>query len=115
MEAKELRIGNVIFSKETQEIQKIVGITLENPFIDAITFDYTNYDEIEPVPLTEDWLLKAGFDHREFSFDKGSFYLMKRTGKSEYLYQAHTNRFQVKYVHQLQNLYFAVTENELFD
>ena len=113
IQANELRIGNYIFSKETQETQIITGLTDENPFINAITFDYTNYDEIEPIPLTEEWLLKFGFEHREFSFDKGTFFLMKRTGKPEYLYQAHTKRFQVKSVHQLQNLYFDLTGAEL--
>lgn len=68
--------------------------------------------ENRPIPLTEEWLLKFGFYDRKFYLDKGFFFLTKG-GEKEYLYQAHTKRFQVKYVHQLQTLYFALTGEEL--
>lgn len=117
MEANELRIGNLAYNlangnKELCTVNSItelgIGYDSESREGNCII------NNIEPIPLTEEWLLNFGFGHREFSFDKGSFYLTKRTGKKdEYLYQAHTNRFQVKHVHQLQNLYFALTGEEL--
>ena len=113
----QVRIGNFVDFKG--EIETVYAI--RNSGVDFYRGKTKNgvimqsyvWEAIRPIPLTEEWLLKFGFYHREFSFDKGSFYLIKRVGKKEYLYQAHTKRFQVKYVHQLQNLYFALTQREL--
>ena len=123
MKSQELRIGNYVFSKETQKHQMIVGVTLENPFIDAITFDYTTYNEIEPIPLTEQWLIDFGLSGRlgevsdtyhiginpvthDWLFDivwiHGTDYPFYRNGQ-----------FMIKHVHQIQNLYFAITGQEL--
>lgn len=125
MNANELRIGNFVnVPRADQSPFRIDAFeSLSNKFI-KVAMIHPEYGEnfhpltwygndLNPIPLTEEWLLRFGFEHREFSFDKGSFFLSKRTGKNEYLYQAHTNRFQVKYVHQLQNLYFAVKGTEL--
>lgn len=115
MTANELRIGNYVFSLETQNHQRITGLLEEQPFFDAITFDYPNYDEIESIPLTEEWLLKFGFE------SIGSFY---RIGNSRFVEViVHDSGIDVcnhsvslphiKSVHQLQNLYFALTGTEL--
>jgi len=80
MTPQEIRIGNYIFSKETQEPQKITGIDLESPYIDAITFDYLEYQDIEPISLTEEWLAKLP---KKFTYPKW-----------------------IKYVHTLQNWYW---------
>ncbi len=119
MNAKELRTGNLV--QTTQGVFKVTKIS-ENeidicPFLTNEPFTIF-INTARPITLTEECLIRFGFYEREFYFDKGSFYLTKnlltkRTGKKEYLYQAHTKRFQVKYVHQLQNLYFALTGEEL--
>lgn len=111
----ELRIGNYVYSLETNDVQKITGITEEIPFIDTITFDYPSYEEIEPIPLTEEWLLKLGFELT------GSFYRIKNSRFVEVI--LHDNGIDVcnhtvclthiKYVHQLQNLYLCLTGAEL--
>jgi hypothetical protein len=72
------------------------------------------YDEIKPIELTEEWLLKFGFKQTFISkihltFDKGSFHLLKRVNHIQIWYE----NIDVKYVHQLQNLYFALTNQEL--
>ena len=104
IKANELRIGNLY--NHNGEIREVTPSTIEEVWNSERSW-------VKPIQLTEEWLLKFSFEHREFSFDKGSFFLSKRKGKNEYLYQAHTNRFQVKYVHQLQNLYFSLTGREL--
>lgn len=107
MKATDLRIGNLV----QDEDGVIIEINLKH--FARIESKELSLDDIYGIPLTEEWLLKFGFENREFTFDKTPFFLTKRTAKKEYLYQAHTDRFQVKYVHQLQNLYFAVREDEL--
>lgn len=70
--------------------------------------------DIQPIPLTEEWLIKFGFDPCYFA-DGGklSFY---RINDSNFLLPDFTLVWfgtKIKYVHQLQNLYFALTGEEL--
>jgi hypothetical protein len=122
MKASELRIGNYVFCLETNSVQRITGLTSEMPFIDAITFDYRNYDEIEPIPLNEEWLIKLGFQtfHKnDWSVGgENSNELIHAITITTY-YKTPICRVRGKdvpfiyYVHQLQNLYFALTLKEL--
>jgi len=115
MKASELRLGNLIFSKETQENETMTTISDEYITFNSITFDYPVIEEIKPVPLTEEWLLKFGFKQ------KGSFYRIKDSRFVEVI--IHDKGIDVcnhsiclphiNHVHQLQNLYFALTNEEL--
>jgi hypothetical protein len=131
MKANELRIGNWVFDDENipMQIAKIESeIYTRWNFNDcSIVLEHkaTYYEsEIFPIPITEEILLKCGFedgvvnifenenfktsiwyhDGWHFQFDEKEWY-----GKSSvYLYPA-----PIDYVHQLQNLYFALTGEEL--
>ncbi len=79
----------------------------------------------QPIPLTEDLLLKCGFKHDQFGdfglcLDDDNFALWIVADKSLYgswraclIYKGNyiTNNFGS--LHQLQNLYFAITGREL--
>jgi len=75
------------------------------------------WEAIKPIPLTEEWLLKFGFDK-----DVDDFYLDINTvlfvsyNDDEFVHLK-SNHLEtiasIKYVHQLQNLYFALTGSEL--
>ena len=77
---------------------------------DAIAF--------EPIPLTEEWLLKFGFvnggksdfDKKKLSIHLPSFYY---TNGRTFYNSWRIMDYSVKSVHQLQNLYFALTGEEL--
>lgn len=65
----------------------------------------------EPIPLTEEWLLKLGFNKEE------CFYILKGVCLEDeydgrYRLDGQSDCF-IKHVHQLQNLYFALTSVEL--
>ena len=70
---------------------------------------------INPIPLTEEWLIKFGFDYR---FTKGKFNIITK-GKLGYENgRTYFNSWvilekQPDYVHELQNLYYALTKEEL--
>lgn len=115
MKPNELRIGNYIFSKETNSIQKITGLTDENPFIDAVTFDYTTYDEIEGIELTEDILYKLGFvkDGIWFNFSFGFYGIGISKDPSGFHFSYYDGFIPIKFVHELQNLIFSLSNEEL--
>jgi hypothetical protein len=80
---------------------------------------------IEPIPLTVEWLMKFGFnkviDHwigfesYHYENKNGWIYLIEEGFEIELniLKERHNLGRTYKYVHQLQNLYFALTGEEL--
>jgi hypothetical protein len=115
MKSRELRIGNY-FKTDTgsETIIQASGIAaIENGFLKA-----------EAIPLTEEWLLKFGFqekDRRQNRFIKNDDFELEFQGdKVAYCVWGgedapHLTQFfgHCKHVHQLQNLYFALTGEEL--
>lgn len=107
IQANELRIGN------------LVNMTCDNASFNARIYvgDFMDinmgYKLVDPIPLTEEWLLKFGFIESETCFKKG--FLMFRFYESGLFIPniGSVEMKEVKYVHQLQNLYFALTGSEL--
>jgi len=126
MKATELRIGNWCKIAKSP-FKEEVG---EYP-IEAITIHYFESGEdliLEPIPLTEEWLLKFGFekvkddpsycDDGEFTINHKRFTVFKKeliTHNSIHGWFINGIQFDLnlKYVHQLQNLYFTLTGEEL--
>ena len=111
MKANELRIGNWIYSKTySKEIQMKSFFGLCN--VEA------SPDLFKPIPLTEEWLLKFGFERMKF-FGTNINYLLKEPiciSTSDMVVEWNKPNFiikQIKYIHEIQNLYFALTGKEL--
>ena len=116
MKANELRIGNLV--KDSFGVIEI-SITGESYFEKTIyDFGKIEFASIyEPIPLTEEWLLKFGFEKKKGYYDRYYYSIdgmdiridadMFETEVGECLYKT------IKYVHQLQNLYFAINDEEL--
>lgn len=111
MEAKELMVGNLVFNQMNQVIT--VGW-------EQIKFA----EDFKPIPLTEEWLLKLGFkkytENKFFiGFNYGAYSVNKVGDAFDHWYLNHefdgTKRIchNTRFIHQLQNLYFALTGNEL--
>lgn len=71
----------------------------------------------EPIPLTEEILFKCGFEKTIVNtmikaWLNFSFYLTIRDD-GELFYEWNGGNIQVKYLHQLQNLYFSLVGKEL--
>jgi len=74
--------------------------------------------DIDPIPLTEEWLLKFGFENLsltpKFDGSKCNFTFYWEVDEIV-LRENYEDIFitRISYVHQLQNLYFALTGEEL--
>lgn len=93
---------------------------LGNDFLTDENFDsFVEYkqgvispEEANPIPLTEEWLLKFGFGKENgypYKFPNGV--LKIRNGV--YFFKHNDIEIDLHFVHQLQNLYFALTGKEL--
>ena len=137
MKAQELRIGNLVtIDKLMQEslhdscevIMKedyipVVSVAKDecNLLIDGDEFDF-DIKDILPIPLTEEWLTKFGF-LKNYSNSYTSYKLSSRGFTIEYEFRNGENvinaamlecvGLDIDYVHQLQNLFFALTGEEL--
>ena len=105
----ELMIGNYLeyFQPHDEEWQ------LER--VDAYQNILSDIDGSElwrPIPLTEEWLLKVGFEKTPFGYYKlGSFYIDLHS--NTYRLNREWVNINFQYVHSLQNLYFALTNTSL--
>ncbi len=95
MKANELRIGNYVYDN-LGGVLKIKGISLDSTL-----------SHIKPIPLTEEWLFK--FRLMSIKTELGFW----NNGDAIYFSYGFEKSIELKYVHQLQNLYFALTGEEL--
>ena len=113
----ELRIGNYVNYLDGHVT--LTSVTEEFPCINQITLDYLEYDEIEPIPLTEEWLKRLGFKKTKESKDVEWYSLnsfdisIHEEDNNVYIVFQHLVLKHITKVHQLQNLYFALTNEEL--
>jgi hypothetical protein len=112
MKAEELRIGN--------------WVAINDNIYQVDVIDYNQVIEIErgivelkyvqPIPLTEEWLLRFGsvIDREDDSYVfKSGFYISVNDKSEAILFFGGNELCEFNYVHQLQNLYYALTGEEL--
>lgn len=112
MNVIELRLGNLILDRG-------IVTDLKPSQLNNILLGYVDY---EPVIISEEYLIKLGFFKGKDDY-LGSGFVFRKNNVSIYqnddnlfsLYNYNERRVYLKYVHQLQNLYFALTgENLIF-
>ena len=116
MKATELRIGNwVEWNYEESSDGNAYPVEYGYELDDIMT----NPNIVKPIPLTEEWLERFGFKFDGYcSFWKSDIELTKDVGDNHYsVFNVHGNSLHrdgiIQYVHTLQNLYFALTGEEL--
>lgn len=127
MKAQELRIGNLI--EYANKICFVRGIVEMKIFLEETdgykSIHDSRIDSVNPIPLTEEWLVKFGWSYYngktsgnltkdfggkiDFDFIDGEM-MLKSHYEDQYKYR-HVRH--IEFVHQLQNLYFALTGKEL--
>jgi hypothetical protein len=135
MKANELRIGNLVNINEETRIDNTNELPLINPLfkIERIDEDgeiiiyseinnlhiHCDLESIQPITLIEEWLLKFGFELSP----NGKYHILAGKILIDYdvnnkwvdlVKRVNFNTFiHIEYVHQIQNLYFALTGEEL--
>ena len=103
----ELRLGNLFILRG-----KIVEFD-DNLMHSVI---YGGLEGSEPIPLTEECLLKFGFEkfvEHTPSFGHDDIYRKRYIDINGRYNQYHFRNILIESVHELQNLYFALTKEEL--
>jgi len=107
MKNTEIRIGNYVYRND------ILVTVDEQTFWDM----KNNPEQYKPVPITEDWLEKLGFAVHwrkkqgvlQTYFKNGNRFHVTNSGNIVYGFKSK----MLFGVHELQNLYFALTNQEL--
>lgn len=131
MKAQELRIGNLLMFNDKP-------IAINAGFIHDLDYSLKNperedancFTDLSPIELTEEWMIKFGFMCKRpnnFTLEFGikikpwNYLSLEESTTKWYCDINYTYKDEhscitlpdVKYVHQLQNLYFALTGKEL--
>ncbi len=127
MKATELRIGNYVNFKDRKDILycEVNEISLAGGTHIIRHFKEYGYEDdqpeiiedLTPIPLTEDWLLKFEHESRSdgfYSKEDGSFRIRLFKHNNIFKYAlSNWVTISLEYVHTYQNLYFALTGKEL--
>jgi hypothetical protein len=121
IEANEIRKGVHVQSVISNFKIVVTGFVGDRVFYDGEPVSGVRpIDEIEGIPLTEEWLLRAGFSQSGLYWVKDQVYIHDTyslcTKYNEYAlfcYKYNYAERLIVYVHQLQNLYHALTGQEL--
>ncbi len=100
IKASELRIGNwIVFDGKILRATSNIIHSLDEEWFQA-----------EPIPLTYEILEKCGFECLCSKWKNGHIELLVNLNGYDFFYGGFT---KLEYLHQLQNLYFALTTEEL--
>ena len=111
MEVRELRIGNLV--KAVHKKSDILNsyIVIEGKHIYDLENGKSEFD-FYGIPITEEWLLKFGFT-QSLAFKSVYFIgtFLSITLGNKIMFEINDQIIsEIKYIHQLQNLYFALTQ-----
>jgi len=133
METSSLRLGNMLYYNlfSDNEVVYIRGISKNCIWLnDNGEAGPISIEHFDSILLTEEWLLKFGFvdidkgdnDYITYTDSNHDYYLQIDVRRKDGKYSILDNSFDdlrdfalvdIMYVHQLQNLYFALTGKEL--
>lgn len=115
MRIEDLRIGN--FVKSGVNVTAITKLVLRPELVGTLESEIS-LRNVQPISLSSDWFLKLGFENR------GDYFLLNGIKILEFNKHFQSGMWMfdfgvkgkvaiIKYVHQLQNLYFTLTGEEL--
>jgi hypothetical protein len=97
MDAKELRVGNYVIHHHNIGMDLFAQIECGN--------DIDMYKDFSPIPLNEEW--KEKLKNTPLFMDKIGFVIFKNGYTYSFIWEDYP------FLHQLQNLYFTISGEEL--
>lgn len=118
IDKNELRIGTHFESVKFGTPVMVTAEDISELVLRSDGADINHYiDEMfRPIVLTEDWLIKYGFDYRDGWIDdyyNGRISLCNNPFEEGWAVENINPNFKIQYVHQLETLYFALTGKEM--
>jgi hypothetical protein len=125
MKASELRLNNIIGWHDGNKndflavrVKGVLDMFITSEVNGTLQHKHENYQSWIPIPLTQEWLLKFGFKKDGIYYENAHLQLSKMTSKNGYDCYCTDLDFSIfmtelEHVHSLQNLYFALTGEEL--
>lgn len=142
IDIRDLRIGNYLLYDDRIVHVTFLSMDIDDEYEESIGFcelgkttnekaDWNRAlaDKLEPTPLSAEWLTKFGFvesnsydkkvrHFRKDGFDQladygGQIIILPEVGFASVSCGYYENQIDCPYVHRLQNLYFALTGEEL--
>lgn len=112
MKAGDIRVGNIFQSERNPHI--VIEAILKGNRVLATSGQYYTLDYIKPISLTPEILEKCGFEKdSEVIFKHDDTMVYSGSGFIDYYHFGHPIKKNINYLHQLQNLYYALTGTEL--
>jgi hypothetical protein len=129
MQPNELRIGNWIrlknaggyspYAKLCSTGNNIIHVEVDTEAVKG-TYTSTEFANLEPIPLTTELLENIGFKHGEYPIEGREVYFKSYNEGVKVVVEPASDPYYktdigkpLVYLHQLQNLYFALTGEEL--
>jgi hypothetical protein len=117
METNELRIGNLVYCNGRIETIDLNSFGTQWNNSDGRLL----FDEYKPIPLTEEWLVKFGFwydgnqQEARYNISMMGYDCVLIEGKRAFEFWVDDEYclVDIKYVHELQNLYKVLTGHDL--
>lgn len=128
IEVNELRTGIILKPIRPRHHEEFITVESFDGAIVNCTFRGYDLDELHPIPLTEEILLKCGFEKEgSYNYRYNNLKIHEINLKSCWVDASNSEHvwyfvfhqagkmfhIKCKYLHQLQNLYFALTGKEL--
>ena len=120
LKVEDLRVGNQVYD-DYSGIVEVININSQYCYVDykKPTFKAVGRCEIQyiqPIPITEEWLIKFGGIDNVYTIEIGQLqftWASRIIATGERCSWSCEQYPHIQYVHQLQNLYFALTNEEL--
>ena len=114
LESRQLRIGNLLLGRgAVSQVLEVYENHIKTEKENKIPMRI-----VQGVPLTEEWLLRFGFEKMDRNSKQGVLSTYQKKGNKFHVTNSgHVvygfKHLHINYVHQLQNLIFALTGEEL--
>lgn len=138
MQSKDLRIGNYIQNINSKKIERVASINdlghvkFRETESGMKVVVFANINEYEYISINEEWLFNFGFEFKDLVMSQTKWLVKEQKNQwrkefriGKYTHSKHwsftmecvspptLSLIDLNYVHELQNLYFALTGEEL--